>query len=120
MLEALAMSLIISLILTIVVEVTVSLFLGVWEPEDTDIVVRVNCITNPVVVTISFFVQELSGSMIAKYAVLIVLEVLVVWTETKMYRRWLTACETKPFKLALVLNVFSFGLGVVLDILCLL
>ena len=114
---ALAVSLAISLVLTLIVEVGMAMIMEVWEPEDLRTVVKVNCITNPIVVSLTDISLELTKSTVVKNVVMAVLEIRVVWVEMLMYRRWLVHWKKNTIRLSLVLNASSFGLGVVFSIL---
>ena len=110
---SLLVSLAFNLAFTLIIEVGMAMVMGVWEHEDLKAVVKVNCITNPIVVILMNLSFELSQSITVRNLVTAVLEIVVVWVETVMYRRWLVHRKRKMFLLSLVLNVSSFGIGVV-------
>lgn len=110
---SLLVSLAFNLVFTLIIEVGMAMVMGVWEHEDIKTVVKVNCITNPIVVILMNLSFELSQSITVRNLVTAVLEIVVVWVETVMYRRWLVHRKRKTFLLSLVLNASSFGIGVV-------
>ena len=110
---SLLVSLAFNLVFTLIIEVGMAMVMGVWEHEDIKTVVKVNCITNPIVVILMNLSYELSQSITVRNLVTAVLEIVVVWVETVMYRRWLVHRKRKTFLLSLVLNASSFGIGVV-------
>ncbi len=103
-----------SLVVTVVIEVLGSLILGVRKKKDILNVILVNVLTNPVVV-ISSFLVNIFGGLVLRNGVLLVLEVLVVIVEGLIYKKYLEFSKIKPFVLSGILNLVSWGLGVLIN-----
>ena len=102
------------LALAIGVEVPVAYLLGVRTGRDLRLVACVNCITNPTIVYIILWVLLL-GSRAAYWAAVVVLELLVVWAEYALYKRFLENATISPLLLSVVCNIVSYGAGVLIE-----
>lgn len=102
-------SLAISLVLTLLLEGLFGLIWGVKGRRDWRLLALVNVVTNPVVVTLHYFVSR------AVWFVAL-LEVSAVAAEWLAYRRW--GQSTRPaFLFSLCANCFSYFSGVLINIL---
>ena len=110
-------SLLISLILTLVIELGVAICLGVRGKNDLLLVVLVNTLTNPVVVFLANLSFLLGASWIAvRVAIIIVLEILAFLVEGFLLKKFLQNKKIQPYLLALLMNLISFGSGIVINI----
>lgn len=97
------------LTLTAAVEYAVALGLGVSDVRDGAVVLLVNVMTNPLLVSASYLVMLTAGKG-AYYPVLAVSEIAVVLAEGLVYKFTLRT-KRNPFLLALILNAASFAAG---------
>ena len=100
------------LILTIIVEVLFAIILGVRKKKDILNITLANAITNPPLVSLTFACNlffGLNARMILEY----ILEILVVFIEGFIYHKYLNFKKINPFVLALLLNIASYGLGII-------
>lgn len=109
------LSLIISLVLTIIIELSISLILGIRTKDDIKIVLWVNIFTNPVVVYIANCLKLLNNDLIYNIVVL-VLEILVVIIEFKLYDSFLNFDKKSPLLISAINNIMSFSLGIIISI----
>ena len=107
-------SLIISLILTIIIELFVSLILGIREIDDIKVIILINICTNPIVVYIANCLILLNNNFLYN-VVTIVLEILVVIVEFKLYKQYLRTYKKSTLSLSLINNILSFGLGLIIS-----
>jgi len=98
------------LLCTIIIEVTIAIMLKVKEKKDILNIVLVNCITNPLVVTIPILIY-IKYSYKIKCITLIVLEILTVITEGLIYYKALKYKKINPLILSLILNLSSYIIG---------
>ena len=102
-------SLVVSLVLTLLLEGLFACIWGVKGARDWELIVLVNVVTNPIVVTLHHCVS--SG-----VAFVTLLEVSAVVAEWLAYRKW--GQSTRPaFLFSLCANCFSYFSGVLINIL---
>ena len=107
MLNMLLPALAVSLLLTLVLEGVFGLIWGVKGKRDWLLLLLVNVVTNPIVVTLHYCVSS-------AWVFTVVLEVAAVLAEWLAYRRW--GRTTKPaFLFALCANVFSYFCGLLIN-----
>ena len=102
------------LILTIIMELGLALILGIRDKKDILNVILVQVLTNPIVVTVPYLIYIECGYMPYKISIY-VLEVLAVLTEGFVYYKTLKYRKINPFLFALILNVFSYSLGEIIN-----
>ena len=100
--------------LTIIIEGLIAFFLGIRMKKDFLNIVLVNILTNPIVVTVPYLVFILFGFRIYKYSIY-VLEVLTFLVEGLIYLKVLDYKKINPFILSAILNLSSYGFGLLLD-----
>lgn len=105
----------ICLVLTVVMETGGALALKVRKPGDLCMVVLVNILTNPLLVSLTSACSVYLG-MRAYHISVAFLELAVVFIEGIIYRRSLR-WKGNPFILSLILNAFSFLFGKALGLL---
>lgn len=110
---ALIESLAISLALTLALETVFYLLFGKRNKKDLLLVALVNILTNPAVVLIYWLAVLRAGwnSVI----VTIPLEALAILTEGYYYKKY-SADFKRPYLFSLAANVFSYGTGVLIQI----
>lgn len=109
----LIISLGISLFLTLILEWIFAFFVRLREPKDWALVGAVNCITNPAVVLCYYGACSQYGGMpadIIKY----MLELSAAGLEAYYYMKYAESMK-HPILFSLGANVFSYGMGVVLN-----
>ena len=113
MIAALIESLAISLALTLALETVFYLLFGKRNKKDLLLVALVNILTNPAVVLIYWLAVLRAGwnSVI----VTIPLEALAILTEGYYYKKY-SADFKRPYLFSLAANVFSYGTGVLIQI----
>ena len=92
-------SLLLCLSLAVVIEIVVAFLLGVRGGRDLRLVMWTNCLTNPTVVYIMFWVLLL-GNRVAYWLAVVVLELSVVWVEYKIYKKLLQNATISPLVLS--------------------
>lgn len=102
------------LFFTIIIECLIALILGTRNKNDFLNIVLVNCITNPLVVTIPIYFNIKYG-VIERRVVLLVLEILTVICEGLVYRKVLNYKKINPIILSLLLNAGSYFIGEVIN-----
>lgn len=107
-------SLIISLVLTIIIELSISLILGIKTYNDIRTIILVNICTNPIVVYIANIINLLNNNWIY-ILVVIILEMIVVIVEFKLYNKYLKDYSKSKFIFSLVNNISSYMIGVLIN-----
>ena len=104
------------LILTIIIELIIGIILGVRDKKDLLNILLVNVITNPIVVSIPILIYLYYGY---KYEIisLYVLEILTVIVEGFIYSKTLKYKKINPFLLSLLLNLSSYLIGELINML---
>ena len=101
-----------ALVLTVVIEAALAFLLGVRTGRGQLVVLLANVITNPllnaVLTVVSFYL-----SPTLYYWFLVPLEILVVFTEGRIYQTTLLP-KRNPYLLSFLLNAASFFLGMVI------
>ena len=100
--------------LTIIIEGLLAFILGVRKKKDFLNIILVNIVTNPIVVTVPYLVYIVFNYNIYKYSIY-VLEVLAFLIEGLIYLKVLDYKKISPFILSAILNLTSYGLGLLLD-----
>lgn len=109
MLNQLPIYMIQCLLITIVVECLIATILKV-KIKDLIIVLLVNVLTNPLLVSITFSIGIFYGN-IPRVIITLILEILVVIVEGFIYKRNLIENKVNPYLLALLLNISSYLIG---------
>lgn len=109
MLRMLLPALAVSLVLTLALESLFALIWGVKGRRDWLLLLLVNVVTNPIVVTLHFCLRS-------AWVVTVVLELSAVLAEWLAYRRW--GRTTRPaFLFSLCANCFSYFSGLLINLL---
>ena len=108
-------SLIVSLVLTLILELTMSLILGIRSNDDIKVVILVNTLTNPIVVFIAN-ILSIYGNFYLYQVIVNIMEILVVFIEYRLYKKYLDDYKKSPFVLSLLNNVFSYGMGLIINL----
>ena len=114
--EIMLESLIVSLVLTICIELSVALLIGVREKNDILTVIMVNVLTNPVVVFIVNLLGGIGVSETTYWIVLVIMEILAVVIEGKIFEKILKFKGISGTELALANNLISFLIGVIIGV----
>ncbi len=101
------------LLLTLFFEVGAAWCLGIRHRKDLLLVVLVNILTNPPLVLLSHFLMYYLGIGRGQLITYLILEVLVVYIEYRIYKAYLLFAYD-PFKLSLLLN----GISILGGLLC--
>ena len=101
------------LILTILIEVILAFILGIRK-GDTLIVILVNIMTNPLVVSLPIFMLVRFGTTY-RIITLVILELLTIFVEGLVYSKTLNFKKINPYILSLILNIVSYGLGEIIN-----
>ena len=116
-----------NLVLAVVIELSLAYALGVRGKRNFGVMLNVNCITNPIIVTLAFLMIQALGNGFLTRLLELPLEAIVVFVEGAVYARMLRSTEAddsgkrevlpmNPFWLSLILNAVSYGVGVLLDV----
>ena len=73
-------------------------------------IILVNCITNPLVVSIPVFINVRFG-LLQRHISLIILELLTLFIEGFVYKKVLKFKKMNPYLISLILNISSFLIG---------
>lgn len=103
------------LLVTIISEVMVALILKVRR-KDLIYVILVNIMTNPIVVSLPFYINIKYGLSYRNY-LLIFLEISTVILEGLIYKKTLNYKKINWLLLSFILNLFSYLIGEVINIL---
>ena len=106
MLNLLPKIMLICLVITIVVECLLTYILKIKKKEDVLIVLFVNILTNPLLVSITFSIGVFYG-ITYKNIVTLVLELLAFFIEGFIYQKVLINKKINPYLLSLILNLSS-------------
>ncbi|MBO4399721.1 MAG: hypothetical protein J5795_06275 [Lachnospiraceae bacterium] len=104
-----------NLVATLIIEVPLAILLGVRNRKDIGLVFWLNCLTNPVLVTILYLLTLTSLGDPVVNGILFLSEIVVVVTEGMVYRRYLQRKPMNPFLLSFLLNAVSCGAGLLWD-----
>ena len=102
------------LTLTIIIELLAAIIFGVRNQKDIINIMLVNILTNPIVVSLPILIYMNFGYLyyrIAFYS----LEILAVIIEGFVYYKVFNYRRINPFLLALILNLFSYGIGEIIN-----
>ena len=108
-------SLMVSLILTLIIEVTLALLANVRDEDDIFTVIFASVVTNPVVVFTVNMIMLLNNYLLTR-VVIYALEILVVFVEGFIFKKYMKKLKMNPYLFALYLNGFSFLIGEVINI----
>ena len=103
-----------SLILTIIIEVIAGIIIGIRNKKDILNIILVNIITNPIVNIVPICLNIYIG-LKARNISLYTLEVVVLITEGLIYKKVLDYKKINPFIISLILNLSSYGVGIILN-----
>lgn len=104
---------IVCLISTIIIELIIAIILKI-KGKDLINVILVNIMTNPIVVTIPYYLNVNYG-LIYRNISLFILEILTVISEGYIYKKYLDFKEINPYLLALILNISSYTIGIIIN-----
>lgn len=104
----------VSLLLTTALELVFSLAAGIRNHKDLLLVALVNLMTNPAVVLVYCLWSVYGPPAVGGYAVKIPLEILAVLVEAFYYKRYGRQFK-HPFLFAVFANIFSFGIGEIIQ-----
>lgn len=102
----------ISLFLTIALELCFGCLCRIRDRKDILLLILVNILTNPIV-NISYYLVIHNNNW-NRFIVVIVLELMAILTEGYYYRSY-GRTFSRPFLFALCANLFSFGIGRLLN-----
>lgn len=101
---------ILCLIVTEIIEIMVALLIKLKDKKDLINVFLVNILTNPILVSTSYFIFIKYGN-INKKIYEIVMEVLIFLVEGMIYKRCLNYKKMNAYIVSFVLNLFSYFVG---------
>ena len=99
--------------ITITIEISISRFCKIKTPKDIINIILANAITNPLVVTIPFYFNIYYGVWY-RHISLFLLEIITVFVEGKLYKKYLNNKQKNPYYLSFLLNISSFLIGTIL------
>ncbi len=100
----------IPLFLTVLIEETAAYLLGL-RGKDLLLVLLVNVITNPVLVTLSLTLMYYISVGTGQILTYLILEPIVIYVEYRFFDMYLSA-KRDPFRLSLILNLLSITGGI--------
>lgn len=114
MINKLPKYIVICLVSTVIVEVIASLIIKVRDKKDILNIALANVLTNPIVVVASTLVNIFLGSEARTFS-LIFLESLAILIEGYIYKKYLNYKRINPYILAIILNVTSYSVGLLIN-----
>lgn len=96
--------------ITIIIESVVAFIIGIRNKKDFINIVIVNCMTNPLVVSIPVYFNILYGSDYRNIAY-VLLEIFAFISEGLVYYKVLNYRKINPFLVSIILNGFSLLAG---------
>lgn len=105
-----------AVILTVIIEICASLIIGIRNKKDLLNIILVNIMTNPLVNSITIFLNFYFG-IFSRNVGLIILEILAVISEGFVYKKYLKFNKINPYVLSLILNGFSYFIGKIINLL---
>lgn len=102
------------LILTIIFELFLAMILGVRNKKDIINVILVNILTNPIVVSVSTYINLRYG-IFPRGISLIFLEIFAVIAEGFIYKKYLKYNKINGIMLSFILNLFSYSIGCIIN-----
>ena len=106
----------VNLAAALVIELSLAFLLGARGRKNFEVMFDVNCLTNPIAVTIVFLMIQAWGNGLLTQGVLFLMEIGVVFFEGAVYKKKLQNLRMNPYKLSLILNAVSYGTGLLLDL----
>ena len=103
-----------SLIFTIILELGLALIFKIKNKDDIIIIVLVNVVTNPIVVVFPYLLGIFYGNT-GRYVLLLILEILTVFFEGFIYKKYLKFKSINPYVLSILLNVTSYFIGIFIN-----
>lgn len=102
------------LIATIIIECFFAYVLKIRDKKDFFIIILVNILTNPLVTSISMYINLFYG-LKAKHLSMIFLEISALIIEAIIYKKSLNYKKINPYLLSLILNGLSYLFGILLN-----
>ena len=107
------LTMIVCLSLTILIETLLGIIIGVRK-KDIIIIVLAQVVTNPIVVTVPYLIYILFGYRYYLISIF-VLEILAFLIEGIIYSTSLKFKKINPYVLSLILNICSYGFGLLMN-----
>lgn len=104
------------LVCTIAIEIIMSIILGIRNKKDLLNITLVNCVTNPLVVSLPFLFLIWKGYYYYRIS-FYVLELLTLVFEGYIYYKVLKYKRINPFLVSLILNLSSYFIGELINML---
>lgn len=114
MIKQLPLYMLVSLLCTLFIECLLARFLKVKDKYDFLFVVLINLLTNPLVVSFSFFINIRYGLFYRRIWICI-FEILVILIEGFLYRKCLVYRKMNSFFFSFLLNCSSYLLGILIN-----
>lgn len=102
------------LICTIIIEIFVAFLIGIKNKKDLLNILLVNIVTNPIVSSIPVYFNVFYNLKIRNIS-LIILEILTLFTEGVIYKKYLKYKKINPFLISLILNLSSYLIGEIIN-----
>ena len=103
-----------ALLCTIIIELIVGIILKIRNKKDLINIILVNCLTNPLVVTIPLYVNIKYG-LFERHICLLLLEIFALAIEGFIYKKYLEFNKINPYVLSIILNACSYSMGEVIN-----
>lgn len=102
------------LILTIIIELLVAIIIGIRKREDIINILLVNIMTNPLINSVGLVIN-LNYGIIGYRIYILIIELINVFVEGFIYKKYLRTKKINPYLLSFILNLSSFGLGEIIN-----
>ena len=102
-----------ALICTVLIETIIAFIIG-YRKKDLINVMLVNIMTNPIVFIVPVYFNIKYG-IIQRNVVLLILEILTLFVEGFVYKKYLSNKMLRPLVLSLILNLASYSIGEIIN-----
>ena len=102
------------LFITVLIESFIGFCIGIRNKKDFINIILVNCITNPIVVTVPLFFNVEYG-IVERRISLYILEMITLFVEGYIYKKTLKFKKVNPFIISIIMNASSYLIGEIIN-----
>lgn len=102
------------LICTIIIELVFAIILGIKNKKDLINIILVNVLTNPIVVSLPIYILFKYNKEYSNI-IFVILETMTFVVEGFIYKKNLKFKKINPFLISLILNLFSYFIGEIIN-----
>lgn len=105
-------SIILSLISTLFIEIIISIFCGINEKNNLLYIILINLLTNPITELINLLIIN----SIFHYPIILLIEILVIFIEFLLYKKFLKVKNINLLYLSIINNICSYVIGLIFNL----